>query len=338
MSLLKLEKSLYNLRKRVEPAPETRLPSGAGYLVLATRVISAIRRSVFVGETFSDLSAQLETIRKDLHVESEPTVLSENANLIEKSLEAFHSRTREENQGRANDFRNVLDILNETFSHLHSGSEKSGGRLKALEAGLSRAAKIDDLAALRTHMSQMLEFVRQEGKRDQLESEETLESLGQQIQQAHTAISRFRLQMPDRADAIAHLTSQLANVETSADLHVALFVIDSLRAIRIRHGEEIALHALEDLGRKKIPHLDPRGKVFCWSPTSILLVWRHADEKTAPGDLPARLQSPLEHRAFVGTRIATFTLAVRSVVMAAAGPVDEIVWALDRFWKGGSGC
>src|SRR5450755_1134833 len=114
MSLLKLEKSLYNLRKRVDRAPETRLTPGAGYLVLATRVISAIRRSVFVGETFSDLSEELETIRKDLHVESEPPAVSENTNRLEKSLEAFHSRTREANQGRANDFRNVLDILNET--------------------------------------------------------------------------------------------------------------------------------------------------------------------------------------------------------------------------------
>lgn len=340
MSLVSLEKYLYQSQKKhaaaEQPQPSP-APSLGGYVELSMRVLSAIRRSVFTGEALSDLSEELEAIRKELNGAAGGEAASQSAGRVEALLATFQSRLREAQEERAADFKKVLDILNETFTHLSAGTEQSGVRLKQMEVNLSRAAKIDDLASLRGQLLKMLDYVRQESKLSQ-EAQPTLETLGQQIRQAHASTSRFRVQLPNRLEALELLKEKLAARTVPDNLHLALFAADSLRALRARHGDEIGANILDELGRKQIQALSPEGKVFCWSPTSILLMWDHRDPFTAPGDLPHHLKSPFEQRAFVGTRVATFSVAVRSLVMPATGAIEEISASLDRFWKGGPGC
>jgi len=332
MSIVSLEKFLYDARKSGGPAPAA--DATGSYLELSSRLMAAICRSVLVGETFTDLSGKLEEIRKNLNVAGEREA-SGTARETEALLQAFQHRVRQTDEETAQEFKGVLDILNNTFVQLNARSEKSDERMKHLEAGLNRVAKVDDLGSLRAQVGKMLEFVRQEAKFDQTNGKAEIDSLGSQIRQVQQSASRFRVHFATREEAIEELKSRLSS-GGAACLHTALFVADSLRAVRVRHGDEIANNILEDLARKEIQSLVPGGGVFCWSPTSLLLIWDHADVTTAPSELPGRFKAPIECKAFVGTRTALFNIALRSVVRAANGSLDEIVWALDRFQKGGA--
>lgn len=334
MGLLSLEKYLYAGRPQPEPAAVGSAP--ASYLDFATRALSSIRRSVLVGESLADLSENAEVIRRTLQVESEQQVVSQCAAELEAMLEIFQQRVRTEARQQASDLRNVLDILNETFSHLHTGTEKSAERLKELETGLSRAASIEDMPRLRNHLLKMLDYVRQEGTRDQNETRATLENLTQQIRHANATTSRLCTQLPGRNEALEYIGAELPRA--GDNLYAGLFAADSLRAIRVRHGEELGARILQDAAQKHIAPLAADGRVFCWSVNSVLLMWRQTDPSVAPADLPSKLGATLQLRAFLGTRVATFSLALRSVVMQASGSVDEFVWTLDRFAKAGPGC
>jgi hypothetical protein len=333
MSMVSLEKYLNQPRKQNNTGPQTHPFS---YLELSSRLMAGVCRSVLVGEPFADLSGKLEEVRKTLSVGAEQQAEPRIAGEIEALLQTFQDRVRQTDEQTAEEFKGVLDVLNNAFMQISSRSEQSDERMKGLEASLSRASKIDDLGTLRLYVGKMLEFVRQEGKSDQT-GKADLEKLGNQVRQAHQSGSRFRPQIGGREDALKELTTQLTAPDT-ANLHAALFVADSLRALRVRHGDEIAGTILQDVARKEIQGLAPDGRVFCWSPTSVLLLWDHNIATAAAKDLPNRIKSPLEHRAFVGTRIAVFNIVLRSVVMAARGNVEEVVWALDRFSRGGSGC
>lgn len=332
MSIVSLEKFLYDARKSGGPAPATE--ASGSYLELSSRLMAAICRSVLVGETFTDLSGKQEELRKNLNVAAEGEA-SGTARETEALLQTFQQRVRQTDEETAKEFKGVLDILNNAFAKLNARSEKSDERMKHLEAGLNRVTRADDLGSLRAQVGKMLEFVRQEVKFDQTDGKAEIDSLGNQIRQAQQATSRFRVHFATREEAIEELKSRLGK-GGDAGLHTALFVADSLRAVRVRHGDEIANNILQDLARKEIQSLVPSGAVFCWSPTSILLIWDHADAATAPSELSARVKAPIECKAFVGTRTALFNIALRSMVRAANGPVDEIVWALDRFQKGGA--
>jgi hypothetical protein len=331
MSIVSLEKYLRDSGKAAKPDPQGHPFS---YLELSNRLMAGVCRSVLVGEPFADLSAQLEELRKNLSVSAEREADARIAGETEALLQTFQDRVRETDEQTAKEFKGVLDVLNNAFMQISARSEKSDERMKSLESSLSRASRIDNLGTLKMFVGKMLEFVKQEGKSDQ-DGKADIENLGNQVRQAHQSSSRFRLQLGGREEAIKALTSQLA-APNNANLHVALFVADSLRALRVRHGDEIAGTILQELARKEIQELAPDGNVFCWSGTSVLLLWRHDNASAAPGDLPNRIKSPLEQRAFVGTRVAVFNIVLRSVVMAARGAAEEIVWALDRFSRGGA--
>jgi hypothetical protein len=334
MSLLSLEKYLYDPRRRSEASAQT--ASVSSDFELSNRLMSSVGRSIFMGEALADLCDELEGLRAGLAADLQEQKILGIADRVDNLLQIFQKRLRQADQERSAEFKNVLDILNEAFAHLNSGNEKSDARLKHLETSLNSAAKMNDLQSLKSHLSKTLEYVREEAKRDVSEAQGTIDLLSVQIRQAHKATSRFSVQLPGRAEAIADMTATLKDQEAAATLHLALFAADSVRALRVRHGDEVANNLLWDLARKGIQPLAADGKVFGWSPHELLLTWHHADTAEPARDIPARLKSPFEHRAFVGTRTATFNVILRSIVMPARGSVDELVWALDRFSKGGS--
>lgn len=333
MGILSLEKYLYGGR----PTNTTAAVDEVGaptYLEFAVRALSSIRRSVLVGESLADISENVELIRRALEVESQTESISDCADQLDALLEVFQKRNREQLQAQTNEFRHLLDILNDTFAHLDAGTEKSVERFRQLEAGLSKAARLEDLTALRGQLCKMLEYVRSESARDQRETKTAVETLGKQIREVQT-LPRARTQLLGRSEALAFATELRA---AGGQPQAALFAADSLRAIRIRHGDDLANSILQDAARKHIAGLTPNGHVFCWSPAAVLLIWNQAEVDIPPAQVPSRLQMPLQHRAFVGARMATFSIAVRSVVLPATGAIEDLAEALDRFAQAGPGC
>lgn len=336
MSILTLNKFLLNSWRESEGAvPE---PPSENYLDVASRTLAAVRRSVLVGETFTDLFEEVDSIRKDLHVESGPEACGHCATRAEDVLVKYQNRLRQADQDRAADFKNVLDILNEALTYLSEDNQKSEERRKQLESNLNVAARVDDVAALRAHLARILLSVRDEGRHGRDRAQEVINSLGQQIQQAYKAQSRFASNLPGRSSAIEYLKPIVDAVSPAVDLRMAMFAADSLRVIRERHGEDVANSIIQDLGLKRLQPLFPESKLFRWSPNALLLVWRDTDESKAPGDALKGLKTSYEQRAFVGTRVAVFSITLRSLVVQARGSMEELTGTYDRFSRAGGAC
>lgn len=283
----------------------------------------------------ADLLDEMDAIRKELHVENGPEAIGQCASRVEEVLLNYQNRSRQADQDRATEFKNVLGILNEVLSYLTTDNQKAEDRRKQLEVNLSMAARVDDMPTLRSHLSKILQAVRDERRQEKNSAQEVIESLGKQISQVHKAQSRFMAHLPGRASAIEYLKPMIDAVPRPVNLHIALFVADSLRLIRERHGEEVANSILQDLGLKQLEPSFPGGKVFCWSANALVLVWQHAEAGPSPGDILARWRLPHEQRAFVGTRVAVFNIALRSLVVEARSNFEDLLLTLDRFSRGG---
>jgi GGDEF domain-containing protein len=329
MSLVSLNKYLLGHSKDTAAAGTQPLPEN--YLDLTTRTMAAIRRSVVVGESFVDLFEEIDMIRKDLHVESGCDVVNQCATRLEDLLATYQKRLRQAEIDRSAELRNVLDMLNETLSYLTTGTQKTEDRRKQLETNLSMAGRIDDISSLRSYLTKVLQSVRESGRQDSHEAQEVIERLGRQIAQVHKAQSRFNSELPGRASAMEYLKQLWHTDPPPSNLHVALFVADSLKVIRERHGDEVASLILQDLGRKHLKDLTPTGEVFAWSPNALVLIWQHTDDNRPATDISSRLKQPCEQRAFVGTRVAIFNVMLRSLVVQARENSEEIEQILDRF-------
>jgi hypothetical protein len=78
--------------------------------------------------------------------------------------------------------------------------------------------------------------------------------------------------------------------------------------------------------------------VFRWAPNALLLVWRDTDPSKAPGDVLVGLKPSYEQRAFVGTRVAVFSITLRSLVIQTRGTMEELILTFDRFSRAGGVC
>jgi hypothetical protein len=321
-----------------DSAPALLAETAAGnYVDLASLTIAAVRRLVLGRETFADLFEEMGAIRSGLHVENDREILSQSAARVEDVLARYKSRVDQADMDRAADFRNVLDMLNEAMSYLTAGSEKADTSRKHLETDLLLATRIDDISALRKQLSKILNSVREEGRLQREKAREVIASLGAQIQQVHKAQSRFIARLPGRTDALAFL-KQNWQPGSPSNLHLGIFVADSLAQIRERHSDEVANLILQDLGRKQLHPLLPDSQVYEWSPDALLLVWQHPDQVTSGSALLARSRLPYQQRAFVGGRVAVFSITLRSLVVQARGSIEELVSTLDRFYRRGVGC
>jgi len=336
LSLVTLNRYLLGRRHEGEVVvPE---PPSENYLDLATRTIAALRRSVLCGETFADLFEAADAIRKDLHVEHGHEIVNQCATKMEDLLAAYQARLRQAECDRASDLRSVLDMLNETMSYFTDDSQRTAERRKQLETNLTKAARLEDISSLRSYLTRMVQAVRDEGRQDHDKTKEVIDLLGRQIQQVHRAQQKFSSDLPGRTEAINYLSHIRETHRHSSQLHIALFVADSLAAIRERHGDETAKAILQDLGRKQLKSLTPDGQVFCWSPNALALIWQHTDDSSAASDLSAGLKMPCEQRVFVGTRVAIFNVMLRSLTVEVRDSTEEIEATLDRFNRRGSAC
>ena len=181
----------------------------------------------------------------------------------------------------------------------------------------------------------MLAFVRDEAAQEFDQTREALEALGNQLQLANRTVARFRVELPSRDEAIAELSREADAAKSTAKAYVGIFVADVLGALRARHGSEVSEQLLDEVSRKNILPLVPGGKIFRWSAQSVVAIWRSEKELTEiSAQIVRSCQTPFDCRAFVGTRTATFYLAMRSAVLDARKNTAELLCALDGYAKG----
>jgi hypothetical protein len=180
----------------------------------------------------------------------------------------------------------------------------------------------------------MLAFISSEAAQEQGQTGGALLALSKQLELASRAAARFRTNLANKDEAITELSRASSGVESEAKPYVGIFVADVLSALRLRHGNEISEYLLDELSRKKILPLVPGGKMFRWSAQSVIAVWHSRKEfAEISAGIVSSCQTPLDCRAFVGTRTATFRIALRSFVLRAQWNTAELVRTLDSFTK-----
>jgi hypothetical protein len=158
-----------------------------------------------------------------------------------------------------------------------------------------------------------------------------LQALNTQLAFAHRAACRFGSALSSRERAISDLrirTEEPSAAHTSA----ALFVVDTVAALQKRHGSEISDALLNELSRDQIGPIIPHCKLFRWSLTAVLALWESEEFpcRRVEGLIDEKLRLPYEYKAFVGCRIATFNVPVRTLILPVEAGGD-IVAQLDHF-------
>jgi GGDEF domain-containing protein len=304
------------------------------YRDLLEHLFASLEAHILSGEEMTNLTGEFAGVRAAAF--SETPDVAGAARSLGALLDAVRNRREQADRERREDFRKVLATLNEAFLQLSTGSERHDARWKQLEDSLQLASRTEDIRTLKHQLTELITYVQRESDQEQKERVETLNSLGARVQAAYESVNRFGASLAGREEAIAHLRRASQTPKgPKYTRYLAMFAVDTALAIRKRHGNQVANSLLEDFARERIAVLLPESVVFRWSPESIVAVWQSDRELSEMASYVANAsKSPFEYRAFLGSRVASFSLAYRTVVSYANGQLDDVILSLDRFARG----
>jgi GGDEF domain-containing protein len=321
--MLTLGEYLNARRRNAPPAAEPAPGPDPAWLEFASSLVHSINSHALAPDEHSDLRQRLLALSSSL---SGAANLSQPANSFDETMREFQERFEKSARSQSQDMYKMLTMLNEALLLLASGSERTVGVLKQLEHSLDRASTIQEMTTLKSKLGEVVVFLREESKREREESVASLCAMDEQLREVRESATWLRLDLPGREEAAAALENPGESVAA------AVFVLDRLRLIATRYGEEAAGDLVQELVNKRIKPLAAESKPFRWSADAILLLIPQAADLSAVNAKIAReADTTFEHKVFAGARVATLKINLRWVVMrVAAGSAADI----DRFIEG----
>jgi GGDEF domain-containing protein len=331
--LISLRKYLYG-----PLAAENRDESGPGFpqalLALSQNILKSLQNNAML-DTHSDLRQLKREIGKlegRLAKAGSPLEIDSIGHEIAATLGAYRAKALELEQARATELNEMISSLNQTVAILSGSSHSSIGRLQRIEKDLERASAIEDIVALRSRLSECLQFVREETAREREDVARNLLLMQETVAKASHSVYAMRSDMPGRAEAECTLRDSPLNSSAS---FAVIFVLDRFQSIGSRFGPDAADAVMDFfIGALKSKITEPK-RFFRWNTASILLLL--LDRTRSKGEALEEIQSvnwaALEKKVEAGDRMAVLSLSNQWVVFSLLEEQnrDELIAKIDQF-------
>ena len=298
-------------------------------VVLAGRLLAGIEQHGINGDYPEGVrfQQQVAALQKGLAGVSSAGDIEALGDKAVQLLERHRQWWREMQREQASEVQNMMAMLNRTVAVLSSGSNRSVDRLRRIEREIQKVAAIDDLLALKAHLSDCLSYVQQETAREREEVAHTLASMEAEIEKARESASLARTGFPGRNQAEQALAEAVGQKPSTLAL---LCVLDRFDSFHVRFGpaaaDQFVTLFVEDLAHR----LPAPKRLFRWSVASLVALL----DPNPAGDLRVQVRHamealPLERKLEMGNRVAVIAQPVRWSIIDL-GQADSAAAVLDQ--------
>jgi hypothetical protein len=324
--MVTLHKYLYGPWKPNTEAQDSALQA---WVELVLRITDGVDEHVLHGAAEVDLREGLKSIRAACQSAARAGDLIRAADEFSALVKSYRARVEQTARSQSQDLHRILTTLNEALLLLAAGSTRTVGRLKQLETSLERATNLNDMAALKSKLAEILTSIREEVRQERAESQLERGGIERQIKQIRRSAAWLRAELPGREEAAAMID------RVSVESHpycLVVFVLGRIREIIARYGETAANDLVAELAHRRISFPSGDTRAFRWSREAVVICLRWSD---GPEMLSALLEpqvtAQFEHRLFLGARVAVLRVGLHWVVLPVSGPAAAIVEQIDRF-------
>jgi hypothetical protein len=307
------------------------------WVSLVLEMMGAVEQQVLNAPSDRDLREALKAVRGTFEQGSEEDELFRAADDFSTLLKRYRERVTHAARAQSNDIYRILAMVNEALLLLAAGSTRTVGRLKQLEHSLERATSLNDIAALKSKLSEILTAVRDDVRREREESRQERETMDQQMQHLRQEARCLTSDLPGREEATAMVEQilQSADPQGGSEFCFVVFVLGRLREIVRRYGDSAANDLVRELVHRRLKFPDLDVSAFRWSPEAVLigLRWTEGLERLNAFIEPLA-PSQFEHRLFLGARAAVLRIGIHWVALPAMGGAAELIYQIDGFARG----
>jgi GGDEF domain-containing protein len=237
---------IFSLGIKAKEVPERRFSLPAEIIGHLQILIRGIALHAIEGDSadLTLLQQRTSVIADTLTVDSSPDDLLVGIGKTLRALEEYNRRSTVIFKGQTEELRGMLSTMMATVMFITSSSETCAKQLSSIESRLLRAATLEDMRQMKTHLTDCLTVVRNETLRLQTEARNTINTLKNDVERLS---SRLKVvSTDDSQDPVTGLPGRLAAEESIAtkiaagkDFLTALFILDRMASINGRFGRAV---------------------------------------------------------------------------------------------------
>ncbi len=305
---------------------------GSGLFNLCSALLDDLDLHVLSRSRFESLNARFAEMRNAVT----PDVSEEEAlNIALRSsaiLADYEKTLQQQATSTAVEMQHIVGMLNQALMALAGGSERSVSRLKNIQASLEKTSYLQDIVALKSSLSDTVQFVREETHREQQAASKDREGFEKDLAKAKEFLAVTRSGLLSREDAIRALPGILREVAPGRAVYALGFVFERIQSVTQRYGPEVAEELIAVLIRERLHQLAPEATPYRWNTAAVVaFISQEADLSGLRMRAASQNQAQLVHRTAVGNRTAVLTLKPSYLVTEVASSPEVLVQELDKF-------
>lgn len=252
---------------------------------------------------------------------------------VARLLRAHREAARQHALRQTVELQHIVARLNQALIGLAGGRDRSVSRLRQIQDSLRKSSLLEDLTALKSALSDTVEFVQQEAAREQAEAAAELSGVQAEVSRAQEALQRAGVELAGRAEALAYVAEFFRVSGPDARLHLVAYRFDRLQTVAERYGPRVVDDIFSRLIRERLEPVAPGARLYRWTAASLVGIF---EARQSLAELRAEAagvsRDPLVHRAVIGNRSAVLTLTPSQLVAEGrAAGLEVFVEQVDRF-------
>ncbi len=222
--------------------------------------------------------ADIERLRESLTASMAPESVMVVAGSATQALERYNGGVTRQVHKQGREMQSIIKMMAETVVHVGGENTRSVQRLQEIGDEFERAGAINDLQALRGHLSECLRGFREEARRQKEQADSLIAGLRKQIENSPVVAAETQ----DALDPATGMQGKGACLRAMQDpvavgkrRYVVTMSVNRIQSINARFGHGAGDRILRVFGHFVTHQLNPADRVFRWTgPAMVALIER----------------------------------------------------------------
>jgi GGDEF domain-containing protein len=219
---------------------------------------------------------EMEQIRQRAIQDATPESLFVTAGSAVQAMENYNRQISAFLRKQGSELQCIVSMLFETIITIGGENMRSAQRLQELGDKLERVGALEDLQKLKSSLGDCLHSFREEAQRQKAESEETIQSLQQEIERVHERAGSATFEDLDPVTTLprqaAGLQAMQEAIQSGKRRYVVAMVVNRMQSVNARFGFHVGdriLRAFKENVEKQLMRAD---KLFRWEGPAIVVM------------------------------------------------------------------
>jgi hypothetical protein len=315
------------------------LPASPDILPLYVGLLDHISNHLLVGDGAVDLRSRIGQARSKLLESLDEAEAREVDTSVRAILTRHAARAQESAQRSALEMQHIVGVLHQALGVVAGGGERAVSRLQKIQGALRRATGMHDMAGLRASLSDAVNMVEEEARKERETAAKDLAAFDSEVARARELVrGTATAGLPGRAEGVEAIREAMASDTPGEGLFLAAFVFSQLQGIVQRYGPAVVDELFLQLIRERIQPVARSTLAFRWTPFSLVsLVRGGPTADRVKEEITGLNRLPLVHKVSLGSRTAVLKVGLSHLLLDGHSRTScSMVQELDGFTAAGA--